>query len=205
MGACSPLPADLVKLLTPDEIKQSPEEFCHSDFEDASQGSDTRICPASSCSLLTAIAMSHDFAAHSANKECYIGDYLLLNTIGKGSLAEQQQHQQQLVEPQREPPMKTASIQAGQPDGGTQPLPLATAMLPHGPQSPVCQQLCFHCRCFHMLKAPAWLAPADGMERLGPAPAMGVSSSAALIAPQEQGVVDKPSGVIRTAATACTC
>ncbi|XP_054424213.1 BTB/POZ domain-containing protein KCTD16 [Pteronotus mesoamericanus] len=39
---------DLVKLLTPDEIKQSPEEFCHSDFEDASQGSDTRICPPSS-------------------------------------------------------------------------------------------------------------------------------------------------------------
>ncbi|EPY73477.1 BTB/POZ domain-containing protein KCTD16 [Camelus ferus] len=39
---------DLVKLLTPDEIKQSPDEFCHSDFEDASQGSDTRICPPSS-------------------------------------------------------------------------------------------------------------------------------------------------------------
>lgn len=39
---------DLVKLLTPDEVKQSPDEFCHSDFEDASQGSDTRLCPPSS-------------------------------------------------------------------------------------------------------------------------------------------------------------
>lgn len=39
---------DLVKLLAPEDVKQSPDEFCHSDFEDASQGSDTRICPPSS-------------------------------------------------------------------------------------------------------------------------------------------------------------
>lgn len=39
---------DLVKLLNPEDVKQSPDEFCHSDFEDASQGSDTRICPPSS-------------------------------------------------------------------------------------------------------------------------------------------------------------
>ncbi|CAH7013446.1 Kctd16 [Phodopus roborovskii] len=39
---------DLVKLLAPEEVKQSPDEFCHSDFEDGSQGSDPRICPTSS-------------------------------------------------------------------------------------------------------------------------------------------------------------
>lgn len=32
--------------------------------------------------------MSHDFTAHSASMERYIGDYLLLSTSGKGSLAE---------------------------------------------------------------------------------------------------------------------
>ncbi|XP_055035488.1 BTB/POZ domain-containing protein KCTD16b [Misgurnus anguillicaudatus] len=35
---------DLVKLLTPDELKPSPDEFIHSDYED-SQGSDQRVCP----------------------------------------------------------------------------------------------------------------------------------------------------------------
>ncbi|NXU53093.1 KCD16 protein, partial [Turnix velox] len=38
---------ELVKLLTPDD-KQSPDDYCHSDFEEVSQGSDTRICPTSS-------------------------------------------------------------------------------------------------------------------------------------------------------------
>ncbi|XP_008493667.1 BTB/POZ domain-containing protein KCTD16 [Calypte anna] len=42
---------DLVKLLTPDDSKQSPDDYCHSDYEEVSQGSDTRICPPSS--LLT--------------------------------------------------------------------------------------------------------------------------------------------------------
>ncbi|XP_066502615.1 BTB/POZ domain-containing protein KCTD16b [Hoplias malabaricus] len=36
---------DLVKLLTPDEPKPSPEECLHSDYEDGSQGSDHRACP----------------------------------------------------------------------------------------------------------------------------------------------------------------
>ncbi|XP_041123175.1 BTB/POZ domain-containing protein KCTD16-like [Polyodon spathula] len=38
----------LVKILTPDDIKQSPDDLFHSDFEEASQGSDQRICPPSS-------------------------------------------------------------------------------------------------------------------------------------------------------------
>lgn len=39
---------DLVKLLTPEDNKQSPDDYCHSDYEEVSQGSDTRICPPSS-------------------------------------------------------------------------------------------------------------------------------------------------------------
>lgn len=39
---------DLVKLLTPDEIKQSPDDYCHSDYEEVSQSSDTRISAPSS-------------------------------------------------------------------------------------------------------------------------------------------------------------
>lgn len=35
---------DLVKLLSPEDIKQSPDDFFHSDYED-SQGSDPRHCP----------------------------------------------------------------------------------------------------------------------------------------------------------------
>ncbi|CAG5872053.1 unnamed protein product [Menidia menidia] len=37
---------DLVKLLTPEEVKHSPDDFFHSDYEDGSlQGSDHRQCP----------------------------------------------------------------------------------------------------------------------------------------------------------------
>ncbi|XP_031427630.1 BTB/POZ domain-containing protein KCTD16b [Clupea harengus] len=36
---------DLVKLLSPEDLKHSPDEYCHSDFEDGSQGSDLRTCP----------------------------------------------------------------------------------------------------------------------------------------------------------------
>lgn len=36
---------DLVKLLTPEDIRQSPDECFHSDYEDGSQGSDHRQCP----------------------------------------------------------------------------------------------------------------------------------------------------------------
>ncbi|MEQ2215381.1 BTB/POZ domain-containing protein kctd16, partial [Xenoophorus captivus] len=36
---------DLVKLLTPEDIKHSPDDFFHSDHEDGSQGSDHRQCP----------------------------------------------------------------------------------------------------------------------------------------------------------------
>lgn len=36
---------DLVKLLTPEEFKSSPDEYFHSDYEDGSQGSDHRQCP----------------------------------------------------------------------------------------------------------------------------------------------------------------
>ncbi|AWO99958.1 putative BTB/POZ domain-containing protein KCTD16 [Scophthalmus maximus] len=36
---------DLVKLLTPDDAKQSPDDCFHSDHEDGSQGSDQRPCP----------------------------------------------------------------------------------------------------------------------------------------------------------------
>nr|XP_033783663.1 BTB/POZ domain-containing protein KCTD16 [Geotrypetes seraphini] len=39
---------DLVKLLAPDDIKQSPDDHCHSDYEEVSQGSDTRVCPPAS-------------------------------------------------------------------------------------------------------------------------------------------------------------
>nr|DBA30823.1 TPA: hypothetical protein GDO54_006760 [Pyxicephalus adspersus] len=39
---------ELVKILAPDEVKQSPDDYCHSDFEEVSQGSETRICPSSS-------------------------------------------------------------------------------------------------------------------------------------------------------------
>ncbi|KAG1937154.1 BTB/POZ domain-containing protein KCTD16 [Pimephales promelas] len=36
---------DLVKLLSPDDLKPSPDEYIHSDYEDGSQGSDQRMCP----------------------------------------------------------------------------------------------------------------------------------------------------------------
>ncbi|XP_027010034.1 BTB/POZ domain-containing protein KCTD16b isoform X2 [Tachysurus fulvidraco] len=36
---------DLVKLLTPEEVKPSPDECAHSDYEDGSLGSDQRACP----------------------------------------------------------------------------------------------------------------------------------------------------------------
>ncbi|XP_051902582.1 BTB/POZ domain-containing protein KCTD16b [Hippocampus zosterae] len=36
---------DLVKLLSPDEGKQSPDDLFHSDYEDGSQGSEPRHCP----------------------------------------------------------------------------------------------------------------------------------------------------------------
>ncbi|KPP62772.1 hypothetical protein Z043_119023 [Scleropages formosus] len=36
---------DLVKILTPEYPKQSPDDCFHSDFEDGSQGSDHRTCP----------------------------------------------------------------------------------------------------------------------------------------------------------------
>nr|XP_019952669.1 PREDICTED: BTB/POZ domain-containing protein KCTD16 isoform X2 [Paralichthys olivaceus] len=36
---------DLVKLLSPEDIKQSPDDYFHSDYEDGSQGSDHRQCP----------------------------------------------------------------------------------------------------------------------------------------------------------------
>ncbi|MGH0127774.1 UNVERIFIED_CONTAM: hypothetical protein FKN15_044576 [Acipenser sinensis] len=39
---------ELVKILTPDDLKQSPDDLFHSDLEEASQGSDQRICPPSS-------------------------------------------------------------------------------------------------------------------------------------------------------------
>ncbi|XP_072573830.1 BTB/POZ domain-containing protein KCTD16-like isoform X2 [Paramormyrops kingsleyae] len=39
---------ELVKILTPDDLKQSPDDYCHSDLEDASQGSDQRTCPPAS-------------------------------------------------------------------------------------------------------------------------------------------------------------
>ncbi|XP_076836040.1 BTB/POZ domain-containing protein KCTD16b [Brachyhypopomus gauderio] len=39
---------DLVKVLTPEDLKHSPEEYIHSDYEDGSQGSDQRTCPPSS-------------------------------------------------------------------------------------------------------------------------------------------------------------
>ncbi|XP_071025482.1 BTB/POZ domain-containing protein KCTD16-like [Oncorhynchus clarkii lewisi] len=39
---------DLVKLLTPEDLKHSPDEYFHSDFEDGSQGSDHKMCPPSS-------------------------------------------------------------------------------------------------------------------------------------------------------------
>ncbi|KAJ8352453.1 hypothetical protein SKAU_G00239290 [Synaphobranchus kaupii] len=38
---------ELVRILTPDDLKQSPDDYFHSDFEDASQGRDHRICPSS--------------------------------------------------------------------------------------------------------------------------------------------------------------
>ncbi|XP_064835336.1 BTB/POZ domain-containing protein KCTD16-like isoform X2 [Oncorhynchus masou masou] len=39
---------DLVKLLTPEDLKHSPDEYFHSDFEDGSQSSDHKMCPPSS-------------------------------------------------------------------------------------------------------------------------------------------------------------
>ncbi|EPQ19162.1 EGF-containing fibulin-like extracellular matrix protein 1 [Myotis brandtii] len=80
------------------------------------------------------------------------------------------------------------------------------------PQSPVCQQPHSHHLRSHTLTVPALLAPADGAEQLGPAPAVGASSgssagsrcewgcrwqqvravAAGPIAPQEQGEVEKP-------------
>ncbi|KAK1347002.1 hypothetical protein QTO34_000862 [Cnephaeus nilssonii] len=49
-----------------------------------------------------------------------------------------------------------------------------------------------HCHRSHTLMAPALLAPANGVQRLGPVPAAGVSGVAAPIALQEQGEVEKP-------------
>ncbi|KAK1335857.1 hypothetical protein QTO34_003655 [Cnephaeus nilssonii] len=78
-----------------------------------------------------------------------------------------------------------------------------------GPRPPVCWQLCPHHHCSHALTAPAPLAPAplapaDGIEQFGPLPAVGASGACtingceqrllALISPQEQGEVEKPSG-----------
>ncbi|KAK1339883.1 hypothetical protein QTO34_018443 [Cnephaeus nilssonii] len=56
---------------------------------------------------------------------------------------------------------------------------------------------CSHHRHSHALMVLALLAPADGTERLGPAPAVVRVAAAALISPQEQWEVEKPSGVIR--------
>ncbi|KAM9540931.1 BTB/POZ domain-containing protein KCTD16-like [Salvelinus alpinus] len=39
---------DMVKLLTPEDLKHSPDEYFHSDFEDGSHGSDHKMCPPSS-------------------------------------------------------------------------------------------------------------------------------------------------------------
>lgn len=39
---------DFVKLLTPEDLKHSPDEYFHSDFEDGSHGSDHKMCPPSS-------------------------------------------------------------------------------------------------------------------------------------------------------------
>ncbi|EPQ19738.1 Protein eyes shut like protein, partial [Myotis brandtii] len=72
-----------------------------------------------------------------------------------------------------------------------------------------------HPRCTHALMVPAPLAPADSVELLEPAPAAGASGSccpdlellgpaAALITPQEQSKVEKPSGALGMAATAHT-
>ncbi|XP_061558447.1 BTB/POZ domain-containing protein KCTD16b [Phycodurus eques] len=36
---------DLVRLLSPEEVKQSPDDLFHSDYEDGSQGSESRHCP----------------------------------------------------------------------------------------------------------------------------------------------------------------
>ncbi|KAG9334832.1 hypothetical protein JZ751_006401 [Albula glossodonta] len=36
---------ELVKILTIEDLKQSPDDYFHSDLEDASQGSDHRVCP----------------------------------------------------------------------------------------------------------------------------------------------------------------
>uniref|UniRef100_H3B5A4 BTB domain-containing protein n=1 Tax=Latimeria chalumnae TaxID=7897 RepID=H3B5A4_LATCH len=35
---------ELVKILTPDDVKHSPDDLSHSDYEEISQGSDSRIC-----------------------------------------------------------------------------------------------------------------------------------------------------------------
>lgn len=40
--------SDMVKLLTPEDLKHSPDEYFHSDFEDGSHGSDHKMCPPSS-------------------------------------------------------------------------------------------------------------------------------------------------------------
>ncbi|XP_069100792.1 BTB/POZ domain-containing protein KCTD16 [Pleurodeles waltl] len=39
---------ELVKILAPDDVKQSPDDYCHSDYEEASQTSDARVCPPTS-------------------------------------------------------------------------------------------------------------------------------------------------------------
>ncbi|XP_064833271.1 BTB/POZ domain-containing protein KCTD16-like isoform X2 [Oncorhynchus masou masou] len=40
--------SDMVKLLTPEDLKHSPDEYFHSDVEDGSHGSDHKMCPPSS-------------------------------------------------------------------------------------------------------------------------------------------------------------
>ncbi|ELK37783.1 Adiponectin receptor protein 2 [Myotis davidii] len=72
--------------------------------------------------------------------------------------------------------------------GGSQPILRAPT------QPPVSWQPCFCRHHSHALMALAPLAPADGTERLGLAPAVSVSGSCAPIPPQQQGEVEKPSG-----------
>ncbi|ELK35900.1 Protein AATF [Myotis davidii] len=57
----------------------------------------------------------------------------------------------------------------------------------HGPWSPVSQQPRSLRCCSHVLTAPAPLAPADGTERVGPVPAMGVSGGCCPDRPSRAG------------------
>ncbi|KAL4631239.1 BTB/POZ domain-containing protein KCTD16 [Arapaima gigas] len=61
---------DLVRILTPEDLKQSPDDYFHSDLEDGSQGSDQRTCPPAS---LVPASRKYGFITVGYRGSCAVG------------------------------------------------------------------------------------------------------------------------------------